>query len=454
MTASPTVHLPAHDVAVAHDCDLCVIGGSVTGVFAAVRAARLGASVALVEQQGTLGGMATTALVNAWHSVFDVHQREKIIGGLLDEVVVRLRRRNAIREITPIHRDQYNFNPAELAVELDALLVEHQVRPFLAAKFSLPVMDGRRIAAVVIEDKGGRRAIRARMFIDASGDGDLLRRAGFAAIRHEVLQPVSFQSLVFGIEEIRRRLPGVDIWKEVRPLAERFGFPGSNPWFGVMPHTPEIDNIFGPRLQGVDASDPDQLTSTLIEGRRVARAFLDMIRERFGEAAARVVLVGTAQTLGVRETWHAVCRQRMTQDDLLHGRSFPDAIANGTYPVDIHHPGGTSLLYLDGREEVIVPMGGLTWKRWRDESTPTPPCYHIPLGCLVPEAAENLLVAGRLIDADRGAYGALRVQVNCNQTGEAAGVAAWQALSSGVPVAGIDAGAVRALLARGGSIIR
>ncbi|MEK6795190.1 MAG: FAD-dependent oxidoreductase [Spirochaetota bacterium] len=453
MTNTKAIHIPAHEVPIAHDCDLCIIGGSVTGVFAAVRAARLGARVAVVEQHTMLGGMATCAQVNAWHSVYDVHKNEKIIGGLLDEVIARLRKRNAIRDITPIHRDQYNFNSAEMAVELDALLIEHSVRVFLSAKFSMPVMDGKRITAVIIEDKGGRRAIKARMFIDASGDGDLLRRAGFQAVKHDVLQPVSYQSLAYGIEEVRKQNPGIDLWKEVRPLVEEFKFPGSNPWFGVVPQTSEIQNIFGPRLNGIDASDPDELTKALMEGRRISRAFLDMIRKRFGESAAKVVLVATAQALGVRETWHAVCRHRMTQDELLYGKRFDDAIGNGTYPVDIHHPGGTSLLYLDGREEVVLPMGGVTWKRWRDESEATPAYFQIPLGCLVPEGAENILVAGRLMDADRGAYGALRVQVNCNQTGEAAGVAAWQALDSDVSVTGIDAGKVRSLLAKGGSII-
>ncbi|MBI4978574.1 MAG: FAD-dependent oxidoreductase [Spirochaetes bacterium] len=452
--STATVHIPSHDVPVAHECDICIVGGSVTGVFAAVRAARLGASVALVEQNTMLGGTATAALVNAWHSVFDVAKKEKIIGGLLDEVVTRLRSRNAIRDITPIHRDQYNFNAAEMSVELDALLLEHNVRPFLSAKFSMPVMDGSRIAAVIIEDKGGRRAIRARMFIDASGDGDLVRRAGFPAVKHDILQPVSYQSLAYGIEEVRKQNPGVDIWSAVRPLADEFKFPGSNPWFGVVPHTPELSNIFGPRLNGVDASDPDVLTRTLMEGRRISRAFLDMIRKRFGESAAKVVLVAAAPMLGVRETWHAQCLYRMTQDDLLYGKKFDDAVGYGTYPVDIHHPGGTSLLYLDGREELVSPAGGAVWKRWRPETEATPPYFQIPLRCLIPEHAENLLVAGRIIDADKGAYGALRVQVNCNQTGEAAGVAAWQAVSTNVPVHRIDAANVRSLLAKGGSIIR
>lgn len=453
MNAFPTLLVPAQQVPIVHECDVCVIGGSCTGIFAAVRAARLGARVAVVEQHTQFGGMATVAQVNAWHSIYDVEQKNQIIGGMLDEMVSRLRKRGAIRDIKPIHRDQYNFNSAEMAVELDALVVEHKIRPFLSARFSAPVMEGKRVTAVIIEDKGGRRAIQAAQFIDASGDGDLLRRAGFEAIRHEPLQPVSYQSLAIGIDEVQRRNPDANLWNEIRPLSQEFSFPGSNPWFGVVPGVPAVHNIFGSRLNGVDASDPDDLTRTLMEGRRIARAFLDMIRKRFGESASQVALLSVAQALGVRETWHAVCRYRLTQDELLGGARFDDAIANGTYPVDIHHPGGTSLLYLDGREEVITPLGGGTWKRWKPEGEPTAPYFQLPYRCLVPKNAENLLVAGRMVDADRGAYGALRVQVNTNQTGEAAGVAAYLALDGAKTVGEVDPTGLRKAMAKGGSIV-
>ncbi|MBN8218451.1 MAG: FAD-dependent oxidoreductase [Spirochaetes bacterium] len=453
MNPSPTLLLPAERIPIAHECDLCVIGGSCTGIFAAVRAARLGARVAVVELQSQFGGMATTAQVNAWHSIEDVGRTRQIIGGLLVEVVARLRKRGAIRDITPVHRDQFNFNSAELAVELDALVTEHGIRPFLCARFTAPVMEGGHIVAAVIEDKGGRRAIKAAQFIDASGDGDLLRRAGFEAVRHDALQPVSYQSQAIGIDAWHRKNPGVNLWEEIRPLAEAHGFPGSNPWLGVVPGAPSVHNIFGARLNGVDASDPEELTRALMEGRRIARAFLDMIRERFGESASEVALLSVAQALGVRETWHAVCHHRLTQDELLGGARFHDAIAYGTYPVDIHHPGGTSLLYLDGREEVVSPLGGGAWKRWKPEGEPTAPYFQLPYRCLVPKGSQNLLVAGRLVDADRGAYGALRVQVNTNQMGEAAGVAATLALEGRKGVGEVDPTALRNLLAKGGSIM-
>jgi len=91
-----TIREPARDVPVVHDCDVCVIGGSCTGVFAAVAAARLGAKVALVELNGFFGGVATASLVNIWHSLKDRSGKEQIIAGLTSEVIERLERRDAV----------------------------------------------------------------------------------------------------------------------------------------------------------------------------------------------------------------------------------------------------------------------------------------------------------------------------------------------------------------------
>jgi hypothetical protein len=91
--------------------------------------------------------------------------------------------------------------------------------------------------------------------------------------------------------------------------------------------------------------------------------------------------------------------------------------------------------------------------RWREEQETDPTFYQIPYRCLVPQGARNVLAVGRLVNADRGAYGAVRVMVNCNQTGEAAGVACVLALDGGLDVGQVDGERLRRLLARGGSLI-
>ena len=83
----------------------------------------------------------------------------------------------------------------------------------------------------------------------------------------------------------------------------------------------------------------------------------------------------------------------------------------------------------------VDDAGIVQWtnSRWRAEGTPSPACYSIPYRAIVPVGSENVLCAGRMLDCSRDAYGALRVMVNCNQMGEAAGLAAAKAVKSGLP---------------------
>ncbi|EIP97878.1 hypothetical protein OpiT1DRAFT_02328 [Opitutaceae bacterium TAV1] len=441
---------PARRVPVAFDAEVCVVGGSCTGVFAAVRAARAGLRVALVEQGVIMGGSATAAQVNEWHSLADARGERRVIGGLTVEVIDRLRRRDAVIETLPGRADtRFRFNSAELATELDELVREHAgIRVFLSARCVAGIRNGRKVTAAVIEDKSGRRAIRAEFFIDASGDGDLLRRSGFAAWQNTRLQPVSYQQLVAGLGALSANFGGKirNIWTEVRSRAPEFGYPTDNasPWFFDYPAPASADvcNVFGARLNGVDASDADQLTTALTEGRRRQRALLDMIRAVCGKGrggAGMVTALSHPHAIGVRETWHATCLHRLTADELLSGVDFPDTVAVGTYPVDVHSPKGTLLRYLDGTEKLVALDGSVSERRWRvAENANTPLFYRIPFRSLVPEGAENLLVAGRLLDADREAFGGVRVMVNCNQTGEAAGVATALCLRDGCTPAKLD----------------
>lgn len=443
---------PAREIPIAWRGDLCVVGGSCTGVFAAVRAARLGLSVAIIEQSALLGGSATAAQVNEWHSVRDVRHRKQIIGGLTMEVVERLRARGSLTEIANVQRAQFRFNSAELALELDELVREHRIRLFLCARLATAVREGNRVAAAVLEDKSGRRALAARVYIDASGDGDLLRRAGFAAWKPSAIQPVNMQALVTGFSRLKARYPECSFWADVRHLAPGAGFPEANasPWLLEYPGAGDLTNVFGPRLNGVDASDADQLGAAILEGRRLQRAYTDMAKEVFPEAPLYIVALPHA--LGVRETWHAHCLHRLTGAELLGGRKFSDTVGYGTYPVDVHGPQGTLLRYLDGREEVVGPGGESVWRRWLPAGDEGADYYEIPYRCLVPRDAANLLVAGRLLDADREAFGGLRVMVNCNQMGEAAGTAAALAVRKNLPVASINPLELRRELLENGSV--
>ena len=448
-----TISEPARDVPVAADVDLCVVGGSCTGVFAAVTAARLGLKVAIVELGGFFGGVATAGLVNIWHSTLDSELNKPIIAGLTTEVVERLKLRNAVDDSRVSDGVHYVLNTAELKIELDQLVGEADVRPFLHARFVAALAEDGRVTAAIIEDKSGRRAIRARVFIDATGDGDLVARAGLPFTRWDDLQPPTTCFVTEGLAALREADPGFDLASAAFDATDGQDVPRGFLWSAGRPGATDLTMVAGTRVPGADCSDADQLTRAEIEGRRQVRVICDRLRHRQGGRA--VSLQALPAYIGIRETRHATCLHRVTEREVLAGERFDDAIATGSYRVDVHHSDrpGLTFRYLDGRELYVVPGKPTVEGYWREPTDANPTFYQIPYRSLVPRGATNLLAAGRLVDADRGAYGALRVMVNCNQTGEAAGAAAYLSLDMDRPVADIDTAALRRIMRQQGSIV-
>lgn len=444
---------PARRTPVACEVDLCVVGGSCTGVFAAVRAARLGSTVAIVESQGFFGGVATAGLVNIWHSLHDFHAQQQIIGGLTAEVIDRLRARDAVSH-KESHSSAYTLNTEELKIELDALVRDSKVRPFLHARFVTACAEDGRLDAIVIEDKSGRRAIRARSFVDATGDGDVVSRMGLPTRKREDLQPPTACALLEGLAKVAAANPGFSldqtVYNDAYPEALKLGFL----WHSHVVGSDDLTMVAGTRVNHADCSDADQLTQAEMAARRQVRSLIDTMRNHLPRGR-EVFLRGLPSCIGIRETRVAACLTTLTETQLLRGERFPDAIANGTYRVDVHHSNrpGLTFRYLDGREEYVVPGQPAMLSRWREAGADSAAFYQIPFRALVPQQSRNVVVAGRLIDTDRGAFGATRVMVNCNQTGEAAGAACYLALRLGVDVQDVPADALRQMLREGGSIV-
>lgn len=425
-----TITEPARQIPIAADCDVCVIGGSATGVFAAVAAARLGAKVAIVESNGFFGGVATASLVNIWHSSEDMNNQQQIIAGLTTEIYERLGRRHAVTEVKG-RRTYYALNTEELKIELDELVTEADVRPFLHTMFAAPLVEDGRMVAAIIEDKTGRRAIRARQFVDATGDADVVTRMGLPVYQRDAVQPPTMCVILRGLQAIAKKHPGFNVHRVIFDTQYAQALKPGYAWGRSVPAGNDEYMLAGTRVFNANCADADELTAATIEGRRQVRAVCDLLRENFLDDQGSPLLTLPAK-LGIRETRHAHCLHTLTQDELLGGHRFPDAIGNGTYPVDIHNARG----------------GGIIFRHLKEV-----PFYQIPYRSLVPRGAENVLIAGRSIDADEGAFGAVRVMVNCNQTGQAAGVAAWLALDSGRSVAQIDTDRLRETLKQQGAAI-
>jgi hypothetical protein len=364
----------------------------------------------------------------------------------------RLKRRGAVEDSQHTHHLHYIFNPAELAMELDRLIAEARVRPFLHTRFVGASVEDGRVEAAIVEDKTGRRAIRAAMFIDASGDADLAHRAGLPCFVQPHLQPPTTCGIFAGLENLGddpSRAVRKVVFDPAHPQALRRGFL----WGAWLPGR-RLYMIAGTRIHGANGADAEQLTAAEIEGRRQLRAMLDMIRQHV-PGGGDVQLAAIPARIGIRHSRQARCLHKLTEQEVLRGVRFDDAIANGSYRVDVHAAQGDGLVfrYLDGREETVLADGTHRHGRWRDAGGDEPTFYQVPYRCLVPQGARNVLVAGRCIDADEGAYGAIRVMINCNQLGEAAGVAAHLALNSGVDVPAVDPAALRRALERSGAVV-
>jgi hypothetical protein len=207
------------------------------------------------------------------------------------------------------------------------------------------------------------------------------------------------------------------------------------------------------RVHGANPANADDLTRAEIEGRRQVRVIQKILKRAAPES--KVVLQALPSRIGLRESRHVKCGYQLTGEDVLSGRRFDDAIANGSYRVDIHHQNkpGITLQYLDGTQTYNCPGVPAEVGRWRPETSENPTFYQVPLRSLIPGTVPNLIVAGRMMDVDATAHGAVRVMVNLNQTGEAAGVAAFLALRGGVAIGEVNARTVREHLAAGGSVI-
>ncbi|MFW6309337.1 MAG: FAD-dependent oxidoreductase, partial [bacterium] len=429
----PEITLPKKNIPVKNNVDICVLGGSCTGVFAAVRAARLGADVVIVEKQNCFGGTATAGNVNIWHSLYDNDKQEQIIGGLTVEVIERLKKRQAIiskeKELGRNDYDGYILNTAELKIELDELIKEENIKPYLHTQYICPYLEEDELRGVVLNNKSGMFAVKAEKFIDATGDGDLCYHLNIPAYYQDHLQPPTSCAKIKGMNTLEKE--GFDFQKALDKHGSEFGLKDDWGWNKKIPGTEDIKMHADTHVFNTNAADGDQLTEAEIEGRRQIRAYMDLVR-KYAESGENITLLDLPATIGIRESRHIKSQYQVTEEDILYGKEFADAIGQGTYRVDIHHSDrpGITFKYLDGKKRVFNGRGEADVSRWREKVENPPTYYQIPFRSLIPRGRDNVIFCGRMIDADSGAFSALRVMVNTNQMGEAAGVAAVLSLET------------------------
>lgn len=445
------VAMPEKHIPVCTEVDLCVVGGSATGLFAAVRAARLGLRVALIEKNGCLGGCATSGLVNIWHSLYDTEQNNQIIAGLTYEVVDRLRRIGMV-ESRRGPKDCCIFHVDELKYQLDELAGANGIQLYLHSFYAGLQTDGRKVTAVVMCGKDGLRAVKASFVIDATGDGDLARDLGFDSYQYDAIQPPTPVCLLQG------DMHGLDLGQMFKDHAAEFGLDDDWGWSEPYPNCKGISMRADFHIQGYHMERADDLTKAEIEGRRKLHQFVHMLK-KYGKPGEEYNIVSSCSTIGVRDSLHFRTQYCANEMDLLTGKRYESGVMNGTYVVDIHHADGSGITfkYFDGTVKTVYGKASRTeYGDWRKEAGITDPIatyYQIPFEILVGEKYDNFIAAGRMLHADIGAFGALRVMVNLNQLGEAAGAGAYLALHQNKALQQVDGTEVRRVLRAGGSAL-
>jgi glycine/D-amino acid oxidase-like deaminating enzyme len=443
-----TVLEPAQEIPVLLDADIVVVGGGTTGPLAAIAAARQGCRVVLIERFGSLGGNLTLGLNTKPTGIFS--------GGLPKELWDLARREGAAGEdyVATLRvghaKVASTCDPEMMKLLLVRLCTEAGVQLLFETVVSRPLVSEGTVRGVIVENKGGRLFVGARVVIDCSADGDIAAKAGAPFLMGNggeapAMQPVSMYFTMKTVD-----LPVLAAWARAhRDAVPEYSIPDDEAGLAYslwmtgfadmlkdfkarhgIPLTREhvtlktADGVMfvnATRVTGVNGLSPLEASAAIVECYRQIDAYVRFLRECV-PGFERSSLGQVAPVLGVRETRHIQGEYVLSREDVVSGRGFSDSIAADASHMDIH----------------AVQGGGVDF-RGLDP-------YEIPYRCLVPLGVEQLLVAGRCISVDHVAHGRTRNMPACMATGQAAGLAAAVAIQSNATVRQLDVGRVQRLL--------
>ncbi len=400
--SAPT-ELPLFDTA-----DVVVVGAGSAGCTAAIAAARTGASVLLIERYGFLGGTSTMVLDTFYGFYVPGNDARRVVGGLPWEIVERLRAYNMVLERPSSYGagQAVTYDPTTLKVVWEQTALEAGVRLRLHTFCVDTLTEHGRVTALIVAGKSGLGLIKASVFIDASGDADLCFRAGVPFEPAGADGPAQSLTTTFrlgNVDESRAlQVKRADLERLMREanLSGAYRLPREE---GSVHRTP-LPGVVATnmtRVAAVDVTDPLALTHAEVEGRAQAIEYARFLRERV-PGYEQAYLLNFSTQIGIRETRRVYGEYRLTREDVLAARKFPDAIAQCGAPIEDHHAGKDT--------------------RW--EYVPGSGTYDIPYRCLLPLAIDNLLVAGRCLSATHDAHASVRSMGQCMAMGQAAGTAA------------------------------
>lgn len=432
----------ARDLPVYHECDVLVVGGGPSGTAAAWAAARAGADVTLLERYNHLGGLSTGGLV-IWIDRMTDWEGKPVIRGFAEEALARLPTEGIAGpppelwgSRDPQHAAYWmqrtaafhgivawspTIDPERLKLVSQEMLIEAGVRLAFHGWAAVPIVEDGCVMGALFESKMGRQAIRAKVVIDATGDGDMFARAG--ADFDNDIEPADTHHAM----NTAFMLGGVDMqrWLDFRSR-DPTGYQAllakgrSELGFFQWPYVSWRDDIalfLGPRQTGMSALDVDEQTEIEVRSHRFMASHCAFFRAH-APGFEDSYMLQSAPQLGVRHTRRLVGVGRVERRQWSDGLVLPDEI--GVSP----------------------------------SVSPKFPVISVPYGALVPRRLDGLLACGRHVSCDANSHGFLREIPQCWLTGQAAGAAAALAVRDGVQPRNVDVAALQALLREQGAHIR
>ena len=403
---------PERRVPLVDDCDVIVCGAGPAGVSAAIASARCGAKTRLIEARGCLGGVWTAGLLS-W--ILDWKNKS----GFMAE----LRQRLLDTKSAAIYDNDLGYMPERMKWLLEQLCSEAGVRVQLHTRVSAAYCEQGRLTTIVADSKSGREAFRAKVFIDATGDGDLAAQAGctFAVGRQgsRQTQPMSMIAMLVGLDPkaVARFVRGLaEPLGEMRPkmrLYEEMQRAGVTPSYAQPTLFYIRDGLYcmmANHEYGVSAFSAAEITEATLRSRAEVHRLIESLRT-LGEPWTNVQIVATNEHIGVREGRRVKGLYEVTIDDLRQSKEHEDAVCRVTFPIDVHAT--------DPSKEKGIERADFRVKY-----------YDIPYRALVAKDVHGLLTAGRCISGDFIAHSSYRVTGNAVPMGETAGVAAALAAQS------------------------
>ena len=446
--------------------DVVICGGGTAGTIAAISSARLGVRTLLVERDGFLGGTATYGIPFLG---FFSGDGTKVVGGIPQELVDRMvALRGSVGHVRGgtwrTGRNEYDYefsltpyDPECLKFAAQEMVLEAGGESMFQSVLISAQLEGNKVSSIELMTPEGKQEVGAKVFIDATGDAMLTWLAGFPT---EMRGPGNMQNVTHII-----RVGNVDADRMVECLKAEGAIKGFWDWHIRLTRGPLLDGEEGfvhvaghaelwegkppltftgvswrkgemsfniTRTTEVNPTKAEDINRAEINERRNVATVIEAMRERI-PGLEKAYLVSTSTRVGIREGRRIRGLYTLTEEEVIERSEFPDGIARGAYPIDIHDPKG-------GKTQFgFIKEGG---------------SYAVPYRCLIPDGSENLLVAGRCISTTGKALGSVRLMPCCMALGQAAGTAAALASQESTPPMKLDADRLRTRLLKDGAILK